>query len=303
MKISLQHRLLKLGLNLTSIVFPSENINLTLLRESTELVSLFALLPWGVKGKKIQLDTISAEIISPVQEQKEKKAILYLHGGGYAIGSSQTHRALVGKIVSETHATALLVNYRKIPEHPCPAAIEDAFRGYQYLLDMGYNAEQIAVAGDSAGGGLVCTFMFMLKEKKMAFPKCGICLSPWADLKHNGASTEKNKYADPFVKITEMQNWAHVYAGDKPLDDPMVSPLYGDFKGFPPMLIQTSSNEVLYNDSTRLRDQLKKAKVNVTYQEWDGLIHWWQLFWRFIPESEDAINKVCDFLNSKLKVS
>ncbi|MBB3700238.1 alpha/beta hydrolase fold domain-containing protein [Flammeovirga yaeyamensis] len=303
MSISIQHRLLKLGLNLTAIAFPSENINLTLLRESTELVSLFALLPWGVKAKKLTLDGITAEVISPVKEHVEKKALLYLHGGGYAIGSSQTHRSLVGKIVDETKVTAVLVNYRKIPEFPCPAAIEDALKGYQYLLDLGYHPDQIAVAGDSAGGGLVCSFFFMLNELKKDLPKCGICLSPWMDLEHTGSSTVDNKYSDPFVKVNEMQNWAQVYAGNKPLKDPMVSPLNGNFSNFPPMLIQTSSNEVLYSDSTRLRDKLMEAKREVTYQEWDGLIHWWQLFWRFIPESEDAINKVCDFLNSKLKVS
>ncbi|NLR90828.1 alpha/beta hydrolase [Flammeovirga agarivorans] len=274
-----------------------------MLRETTEFIAIFSLLPWGVKAKKFELNGLSAEVIEPVRPTKTKRALLYLHGGGYAIGSSQTHRSLVGKIVDETRTTALLVNYRKIPTYPCPAAIEDAFQGYQYLLDNGFAPNEIAIAGDSAGGGLVCSLLFYLKEKNVPFPKCGVCLSPWTDLKHTGKSAEENKFSDPFVKVKEMQRWAEVYAGSKSLEDPMVSPLYGEFDGFPPILIQASTNEVLYSDSFRLQEKMKAAGVDVTFQKWDDLMHWWQLFWRFIPESEDAINKVCEYLNKHLKVS
>ncbi|AZQ62772.1 alpha/beta hydrolase [Flammeovirga pectinis] len=297
---SAQHRLLKLALNVSSMMFPTRNLNLTLLRESTELISLVALLPWGVKAKKFSVSNLDCEIIEPVRKSETKKALLYLHGGGYAIGSSQTHRSMVGKLVDDTHATALLVNYRKIPTFPCPAAIEDALVGYQYLLDNGYLPEEIAVAGDSAGGGLVCSLFFMLKEKQMPLPKCGICLSPWVDLLHMGESSEKNKYSDPFVKVDEMRRWASVYAGEKPLDHPYVSPLYGDLSNFPPMLIQTSTNEILHDDSKRLKEAFENVNVPVNYQEWDDLIHWWQLFWKFIPESEEALNKVANFINFHL---
>lgn len=294
---SIQHRLLKMGLNFSSILFPTKDINLTLLRESTELISLVALLPWGVKALKFQINELEAESILPVKQTSEKRALLYLHGGGYAIGSSQTHRHMVGKLVKDTQCEALLINYRKIPNHPCPAAVEDAFSGYQFLLHKGYSTNEIIVAGDSAGGGLVCSLFFMLKEKRVQLPKAGICLSPWVDLLHTGNSSEKNKYTDPFVKVDEMKRWAKVYAGEKELDDLYVSPLYGDLSNFPPMLIQTSKNEVLHDDSRRLKEKLEQSGTSVTYQEWEDLIHWWQLFWRFIPESEEALKKVANYIN------
>lgn len=286
-----------MGLNFSSILFPTKDINLTLLRESTEIISLVALLPWGVKAVKFKIGELSAESILPVSTIENKKAVLYLHGGGYAIGSSQTHRHMVGKLVKDTSTEALLINYRKIPNHPCPAAIEDAYQAFQYLKQKGYSEEDIIVAGDSAGGGLVCSLFLMLKEKQEQLPKAGICLSPWVDLLHTGNTYEENKYADPFVKVNEMKRWATVYAGDKSLDDPYVSPLFGNLKNFPPILIQTSKNEVLHDDSVRLKEKLEAENVAVTYQEWDDLIHWWQLFWRFIPESDEALKKVANYIN------
>ncbi|MBD0403081.1 alpha/beta hydrolase [Flammeovirga sp. EKP202] len=298
---SLQHRILKMGLNLSSTLFPTKDINLTLLRETTELISFVALLPWGVKSTKFKIGELEAEVIKPVHTSEKKRALLYLHGGGFAIGSNQTHRHMVGKIVKDTATEALLINYRKIPNHPCPAPIEDAYEGYQFLLKEGYQEEEIIVAGDSAGGGLVCTLFFMLKEKGDQLPKAGICLSPWLDLMHTGETVEDNKYTDPFVKIDEMKRWAEVYAGTKPLDDPYVSPLYGDFTDFPPILIQTSKNEVLHDDSVRLKKALEDKGIKVTYQEWDDLIHWWQLFWRFIPESDEALTKVSSYIHQQFK--
>jgi len=292
---SIQHTLLKLSLKGTSIAASARpDIKIESLRNALDIGTVWMMLPWGVHFKHLKIKYMKAEWIKPYRLEKHK-AILYLHGGGYALGSSQTHRAMVGYMAKELNAAALLIAYRKIPEHQYPAAVEDAVLGYRYLLKEGYAPEDILLAGDSAGGGLVITTLLELRKLKMQMPMGAVCLSPWLDLTVTGDSVEKNILKDPLVRVKEMREWGKIYAGKHSFDHPMLSPLKADLSGLPPLLIQASDTEILYSDALALAEVAKAAGVPVTLQIWKGLIHWWHIFWHFLPEAQEAIQKIKEF--------
>ena len=274
---------------------------LELMRPLLELSRMFYLLPWGVYFKKIQLHnldsvrSISAQVILGTHPDKEH-IILYFHGGGYTIGSSNTHRSLVGKLVKKTNFTAIMPEYAMAPEQPFPAAVEDAVFSYIAMLERGKKAHNIYLAGDSAGGGLILAAQLEIKRLGLPMPGCGICLSPWVDLAATGESILKNDAEDPLVDIAKLHLWSKMYAGGFPLDNPLISPLYADLRGLSPLLIQVSNTEMLYDDSLRLAEKARKSGVDVTLQEWEGLIHWWHLFQKMIPEAGEAIEKIADYL-------
>ena len=272
------------------------------MRPALELGTMFSMLPWGVHFKKVMLANescfrkVEAEVIIPTRPVNTNQIILYLHGGGYTIGSSHTHRALIGKLVKKTRRVGILIEYRKAPENPFPAAVEDALMSYKSLLERGKKPEDIILAGDSAGGGLVLAVQLALKEKKMPLPGAVVCLSPWVDLAVSGESIERNKDNDPLVDKEKMHIWAKMYSGEYPVTHPQISPIYADLKGLSPMLIQVSNAEMLYDDAIRLAEKAEKAGVDVTLQVFDGLIHWWHIFQKAIPEACDAIDKIAVFI-------
>lgn len=276
--------------------------NFARMRPILEMSTLFSLLPWGVNFKPIILRhhdsfrSLDGEAIIPNRPVNTSQIILYLHGGGYTLGSSHTHRSLVGKIVKNTNRLAIVPEYRKAPENPYPAALEDAVFSYMALLDRGKKPEDIILIGDSAGGGLVLAAQLKFREKNLPMPAASVCLSPWVDLAATGESIERNHKNDPLVDKKKMKLWAGYYAGEFPLTDPFISPLYADLSGLPPMLIQASSGEMLYDDSVRLAQKAKDAGVEVTLQTWEGLMHWWHIFQRAIPEANEAIAKISAFM-------
>ncbi len=274
------------------------------MRPILELSTLFALLPWGVSFKPTVLRnkhcvrTVNAEVIMPNYPTNTSQIILYLHGGGYTLGSSHTHRSLVGKIAKLTNRIAILPEYRKAPENPFPAALEDAVFSVKALLERGKKPEDIVVIGDSAGGGLALATQLKLKE--LGLPQTGacVCISPWVDLAATGDSIELNKAEDPLVDKNKMHLWAKYYSGSYEVTHPLISPLYADLHGLNPILIQVSSGEMLYDDSVRLAQKAKESGVDVTIQIWEGLMHWWHIFQRRIPEAADATEKIADYITA-----
>jgi len=267
------------------------------LRNMLEFGSMFMLLPWGVHYEVVQLGNIDGQFIGPTDADQEK-LLLYFHGGGYSIGSSQTHRSLVGQITKESNIRALLINYRKAPEHPFPAAVNDAVSTYRKLLKRGFKPENIIFGGDSAGGGLVISTQLALKQRQLPLPAAGICISPWVDLVDMSGSIVMNDPEDPLIDTRKLRIWAERYAGKYHMTHSLVSPLYGNFENLPPMLIQISTSEMLYDNAIRLAIKAKKADVQVTLQEWDGLIHWWHLFRSIVPEADEAIHKIAEFIKA-----
>lgn len=277
------------------------------LRPLLEMGTMFSMLPWTVHFKEIELRQkncfrfVKGEAIIPNNPINTCQIILYLHGGGYTIGSSHTHRSLVGKLAKKTGRIGILPEYRKAPEYPFPAALEDAFFAYKALIDRGKLPEDIILAGDSAGGGLVMALLLELKKEKLPMPKAAVCISPWVDLAATGQSIIDNQDKDPLVDIDKLRIWAKMYSGNEDITHPQISPLYADLSGLPPMLIQVSNTEMLYDDSVRLAYKAEQAGVEVNLQVWDGLIHWWHLFQNAIPEAGEAIQKIADFINSRFE--
>lgn len=294
---SFKHSFLKGTLNALSLPMYWRLPPIDHLRSILETSTMMATLPWGVTFERVEFENFGAEWLTP-NDAESGKVLLYIHGGGYVIGSPHTHRALAGKIAKGISAKCLLIDYRKAPENQYPAALEDVQYAYLHLLEEGYKPEDIAIAGDSAGGGLAVALQLELAKSDIGMPICSVLLSPYLDLTGQGKSIKRNAKNDRFLDVFEMRRWADLYAGDHDLTDPLISPLYGDTTGLPPILVQASESEVLYNDSTRFVAKAKKAGVNATFQKWHGLIHWWHMFGG-IPEAKEAIDKIIYFINEK----
>lgn len=258
---------------------------------------MFSTLPWDVAFKKTDFELFGAEWLIPGGAVSDR-VILYLHGGGYVIGSPHTHRALAGSIAKGVAAHCLVIDYRKAPENPYPAALDDSLQAYHHLLEMGYDAKSIVLVGDSAGGGLAIALQYGLMEYHMPLPGCTVLLSPYLDLNRSDRSLKEHAQNDRFLDVFEMRRWAEMYAGDHDLTDPFISPLYGKTTGLPPILVQASDSEVLFEDSARFVKKARKEGVDITFQTWHGLIHWWHMFGT-MPEAKEAIGKVVEFINTR----
>ena len=200
--------------------------------------------------QSITIGDLPAEWITP-KRSKADKVLLFLHGGGYATGSLRTHRALASQIAIHARIKALSIEYKLAPEHKFPTQIEQAVAAYQFLLEQGYLPEDIAIGGESAGGGLTGGTLLYLKDHDIPLPACAIFMSPWFDLTGSGRSLITNKHKDPMVPYKGIPLWARNYAGDAELTNPYASPLFGDLKGLCPVYIQVGECEILLSDSTR----------------------------------------------------
>jgi monoterpene epsilon-lactone hydrolase len=229
------------------------------------------------------------------------KAMLYLHGGGYVFGSAQdTHRDLISRLAQTAECCVLAVDYRLAPEHPYPAALDDVLKAYRWLLAAGHAPRNIAVAGDSAGGGLAFALMLKLLAGGEPVPAALVTISPWTDLALTGASIAENAGRDMLIAEHHLVRAAAFYVGDADPRDPLISPLYGDVAHLPPTLIQVGSEESLVDDSRRMAARLKAAGVPVVMEEWRRMPHVWHLFARFLPEARAAIDHIGLFLRGHM---
>jgi acetyl esterase/lipase len=231
-----------------------------------------------------------------VPESRDDRVVLYVHGGGYVIGSLNTHRELASRIARAAQATALNVDYRLAPEHPFPAAVEDSTAAYRWLLGTGQDAAQVAIAGDSAGGGLTLATLLALRDAGDPAPAAGVCLSPWTDLEGIGASAQPGGADDPLLELEGLREMGRHYFADSDPRHPHASPLYGDYTGISPLLIQVGTREILLDDATRVADRARAAGVAVELEQCEGLIHVWQLFGPNVPESTDAVSRIGEFI-------
>ena len=206
------------------------------------------------------------------------RAVLYLHGGGYVIGSLDSHRHLVAEIGRAARAPALALDYRLAPEHPFPAAVDDAVSGYRFLLAKGVPAAGITIAGDSAGGGLVVAAMLSIRDAGLAQPACGWAISPWVDMEATGGSMASKAASDPTVQKAGILDMANTYLAGADPRSPLAAPIYADMAGLAPLLIQVGAAETLLDDAIRLAQVAGAADVAVGLQIWPEMIHVWHVY-------------------------
>jgi epsilon-lactone hydrolase len=229
-----------------------------------------------------------------VSGSREDLIVMHFHGGGYVLGSSRGHREFGARLSRATKSTVLMVDYRLAPEHPYPAALDDAVAAYTSMLAEGFDSSQIIFSGDSAGGGLAIAAMLALKSLNLPLPSAAVCFSPWVDLALTGSTIPAGVVDDPITHVRDLSKMAGAYAPGR-LKDPFVSPIYGDLKGLPPLCILVGDREILLDDSRRLALQARKARVPVAYFEGQGLIHAWPILIPNAPESADALRYVGHF--------
>jgi len=227
------------------------------------------------------------------------RTLLYLHGGGYVIGSIDTHRELAGRLSQAAAARVLIIDYRLAPEHPYPAAVEDAAAAYRWLLDNGAVPGRTVVAGDSAGGGLTVAAMLALRESGDPLPAAGVCLSPWVDMEGIGDSMTGKADVDPMVRYEGLVRMASLYLNGADPRTPLAAPLYADLNGLPPLLIHVGTAETLLDDAIRLAERAKAAGVEVTFESWDDMIHVWHLFAPLLPEGQQAVERVGAYVRER----
>jgi acetyl esterase/lipase len=230
----------------------------------------------------------------------ESKVLLFLHGGAYVMGSSKTHRTMVSHIARAAGVRALIPNYRLAPEDPFPAGLEDCLAVYRQLLDSEVAAENVVIAGDSAGGGMTMATLLSLRDAGDALPAACCLLSPWLDLAASGDSVTSRAAKDPWFKAADMPKTAAHYCLEGQIRDPLVSPLYGDMHNLPPTLIQVGDHEILLSDSTRASEKMTAAGTPVTLQVWPEMWHVFQFFIGRMPESKRAIRDIGAFFKKQL---
>ncbi|HET7523616.1 MAG TPA: alpha/beta hydrolase [Acidimicrobiales bacterium] len=253
-------------------------------------VMLAALPPvTGVSTEAAQCAGLPAEWTVPAGTDTVG-TILYFHGGGYFQGSIATHRRLVAALCLAGGTRGLSVGYRLAPEHRFPAAVDDAVAAYRWLIsDGGEEPDRVIIAGDSAGGGLTFATLIALRDAGDPMPAGGFGISPWTDLAGTGKSLVTRKDQDPFIDPGGVDETAIRYAGDADRRNPLVSPLYGDLHGLPPLLIHVGGAEVLYDDAARMADAARSAGVEVEFADWPDAFHVWHMMVGMIPEADEAV--------------
>ena len=254
-------------------------------------------LPEHVTVNEIRVGDLDADWVA-MPNSANNRVVLYLHGGGYVMGSRRTHRELAARIARDAAARVLVLEYRLAPEHPFPAAVDDATAAYRWLRKQGVAASSIAIAGDSAGGGLTLATLLTLRDASEALPACAVCMSPWTDLEGTGASAQPGGADDPMISVAALRDMGKLYAANS-LRNPLAAPLHGNFKGLPPVLIQVGTREILLDDSTRVADKARAAGVTVRLEIEEGAPHVWQAT-PYLPEAIDAVKRIGVFVRERI---
>jgi len=245
----------------------------------------------GVRLASARVGGVPCEWVTAPRIQKAG-VLLYLHGGGYALGSFTTHRALVSRLSRATRLRALTVGYRLAPEHPFPAALDDALAVYRSLVDGGVAPTRIVVAGDSAGGGLALAMILALRDAGQPLPAAGVCLSPWVDLDVAHGAAPSSAQRDPMIKPHELRIMASLYLAGANPRSPLASPLHAVLHALPPLLVQVGAAEALLDDSLRLADRVRDAGGDVTLEQWPDMMHVWHAFAPLLPDADRAIARI-----------
>jgi acetyl esterase/lipase len=274
---------------------PKGDLTLAKMRQGFEkLMSAFPATP-DVHFDHVSIGKLSAAWVHAPGCTKDR-VILFLHGGGYRGGSVLSHQDLIGRLAKAAGAYILAIDYRLAPEHPFPAALEDTIAAYRFLLKQDFLPEQIFIAGSSAGGGLVIALFLKLLAYKEPLPRAGICICPWVDLALTGKTLDSNDGKD-LIQKDKLQSAVDDYLQGHDSKDPLVSPLYGNLKGLPPLLIHVGTREIFLDEIERFAQKAQESGVSVELQKFDDMIHTWHHFAAKIPEGQMAIEKIGVFVH------
>lgn len=255
--------------------------------------------PEGVSRQNLSAGGRPAAWFLP-RECSPRRVILYLHGGGYCIGSIETHAAMMARIALAAQARLLAIDYRLAPEHPHPAAVQDAVAAYEWLLAEGHDPTDIGIAGDSAGGGLTIAAMVALRDRGISLPAAGVCISPWVDLEGLGDSMSTRAAEDPMIDRAGVLQFARLFLNGADARDPLAAPLHARLAGLPPLLIQVGTAETLLDDATRITARARMAGVDVSLEIYDGMVHVWHMFVPAVDEAATAIRSLGAYLRRRI---
>ncbi len=276
-----------------------ENTSILAFRETCEKgANKYARLPHDITVREQLIEGIKSEWLIP-KDSDSSKVILYVHGGGYVSGSCNDHRGFVSKLAQNTGVQHLVYEYRLAPEHPFPAALDDSVKVYQWLLSTGFKPENILIAGESAGGGLCLATLLALKEQSIPLPVAGVAISPWTDLTCSGESYRtKNK-----LSLAPLYSWtvfSKHYVGDHRADHPLISPLFGDLKGLPPLFINSAEDDELFDDGEKFAIKAREAGVDIQFRAGKGMAHCYPLLAPMFREATEAMNEIVYFIKMRL---
>lgn len=280
--------------------FRSKRMSIEEYRALTDQNARFSTrIPKDVEVDRFEVDGTPAAWISPFDADSDK-VLLHFHGGGYVTGGIASHMMMCIPMAQTLKMKVLLPDYLIAPENPFPAALNDALKIYRWLLEQGYKPSDIIISGDSAGGGLALAAVLSLRDNHEPLPATVFCMSPWADLMCTGESHITNAETDVVLTTDVLKEWALAYTVESNLKNPLVSPVYADFHGFPPLFIQVDSGEVLVDDARMLEEKAKTDGVDVTLKVWDGMWHAWHALGGLIPESKKAFEEIGQFVNTHI---
>ncbi len=275
-----------------------ETFSVAEFRKGVDRVTARMKMPKGVVTREVDANGIRAEWIVP-EQRLAGKALLYIHGGGFISGSCSTHRMHVGKFAIEAGLESLLFDYRLAPEHRFPAALEDCVSVYTWLLEQGYDASDVVVGGESAGGTLTLSLFLALKERGVPLPKAAFSISPVTDLRCKADSFTRNAGKD-IAPEGSSELWTSYYIGDEDPTNPLLSPLMGDFKGLPPLHVCVGTYEIHLDDCVNLADRAKEHGVDVTLSKWPGMVHAFPIMSPLFPEAKQALSEISAFARGHL---
>jgi len=256
--------------------------------------------PAGTQVRRVDAGGVPGEFITTPASRRDRH-VLFLHGGGYVAGSAEIYRHFTWRIATAARARVLAVDYRLAPEHPFPAALDDALAAYRWLVAGMADPRRTVVMGDSAGGGLALALLLRLRDDGLELPAAAIALSPWTDLALTGASLSLNMKSDPMLNAAHARLFAGCYLAGADPRDPYASPLYGNPAGLPPTLIHVGSDEMLRDDTVRMAETLRAAGCRVTIEVWPRMPHAWHLFAPVLPEARQAIANIGGFADRVLR--
>ena len=254
----------------------------------------------GITTEAVDADGVPAEWVSA--PNAGTGGILYLHGGGYVTGSVLSHRGMAANLSRTSGCRVLTIDYRLAPENKHPAQVEDAHTAYRWMLNNGVDASSLFVAGDSAGGGLTVATLLKARDAGDTMAAAGVCISPWVDMEATGESMKTKAGVDPMVSKAGLLDMAANFLGDGDRRDPLAAPLHADLAGLPPLLIIVGTAETLLDDAVRLHDKAQAAGVDSTLEIWDDMVHIWPWFAPFLPEGQQAMEQMGDFIKEHVGV-